>query len=123
MIQNLLNSFYSTIMGNERRAKSAGTSAEQKKESITDKTGIKDTLVQSLSEVEVIERAFGKLYEGKEIKTDLRTLLNLLPRKRERSDAYKGLIKELKEVHGVSLQIIPQWKLNREDVQREEGKS
>lgn len=96
---------------------------EEQKKTTADKTGIKDAPVSSLSEVEVIEMAFGKLYEGKEIKTDLRTLLNLVPRKRERSDAYKGLIKELKEAHGVSLQIVPRWKLNREDVQREEGKS
>lgn len=96
---------------------------EEQKKTTTDKTGIKGAPVSSLSEVEVIEMAFGKLYEGKEIKTDLRTLLNLVPRKRERSDAYKGLIKELKEVHGVSLQIVPRHMLNQSHVESSEGKS
>lgn len=105
-------------MENERKMK-----AQKKEQETPPPIERKITDASTLSEVEVIERAFGKLYEGKEIQTDLRTLLSLLPRKRERSDAYKALIKDLSEVYGVSLQIVPRWKLNRENVQGEEAES
>lgn len=119
MFGNLLNSFYSTIMRNERKSKSAVPRDMQKKEST--KPEKKVTVSPGLSEVEIIEHAFGKFYEGKIIQTDLRTLLNLVPRKRERSDAYKTLIKELKEAYGVSLQIVPRWKLNNQNEEENES--
>lgn len=113
----ILRVFHSTIMENERQMK-----AQKKEQETPPPIESKITDASALSEVEVIERAFGKLYEGKEIQTDLRTLLSLLPRKRERSDAYKALIKDLSEVYGVSLQIVPRWKLNKQNEQ-EEGES
>lgn len=73
---------------------------------------VQDTSTTQTSEAEIVERTFGVFYEGKVIQTDLRTLLSLVPRKRERADAYRGLIKELKE-QGVRLEILPRWKMNQ----------
>lgn len=46
-------------------------------------------------EIGVLEKAYGSL-RGKTINVELATLLELLPRKRKRIDAYKSLIKILK---------------------------
>ena len=110
----LLKTFRSQILENERKMKAQKEELETPRIESTESTD-----APALSEVEVIERAFGKLYDGKVIKTELRTLLSLLPRKRERSDAYKALIKDLSEVYGVSLQIVPRWKLNTQNEQGE----
>lgn len=110
----LLKAFHSTIMENERQMK-----AQKKEQETLPPIESKITDASALSDVGVIERAFGKLYEGKEIKTDLRTLLSLLPRKRERSDAYKGLIKDL-NARGVKLEILPRLKMNQSNKESDE---
>ena len=56
-------------------------------------------------ELKVLEEHFGTLKNGKVISLSLRELLRLLPRKRQRSDAYKGLITKLNQ-RGVKLNII-----------------
>ena len=54
----------------------------------------------------ILEERFGELTNGKVIEVSLQELLNILPRTRRRSDAYRPLQKRLYE-RGVTLQIIP----------------
>ena len=119
MIAELLRSFHSTIMRTEGRLNAQeeehGQSHTEIQEEITDERApatVQEASTTKLSEAEIIARAFGPFYDGKVIQTDLRTLLSLVPRKRERADAYKRLIQELKEL-GVSLEILPRWKMNQ----------
>ncbi len=46
-------------------------------------------------EIKILERIFGNV-QGKTIETELPRLLEILPRKRRRIDAYSALIKRLK---------------------------
>lgn len=126
MIVELLRSFHSTLMSNEGRLDAQEEKQGQPhtviQEEIIDETipaTVQDTSTTQTSEAEIVERTFGVFYEGKVIQTDLRTLLSLVPRKRERADAYRGLIKELKE-RGVSLEILPRWKMNQQNKESDE---
>ena len=56
------------------------------------------------SDVRSLVDAYGPLFSGKVIEVTLQKLLLLCPRKRKRSDAYKGLIRQLGE-EGVTLYI------------------
>lgn len=60
-------------------------------------------------ELEVLTNEFGELTEGKQIVVELSHLLVLLPRKRKKSDAYKGIKSELKKM-GVELIITSKKK-------------
>jgi len=55
-------------------------------------------------ELEVLANEFGELTEGKQIEVELNRLLQLLPRQRKKSDAYKGVRSELRKM-GVELII------------------
>lgn len=56
------------------------------------------------SELCVLVEHYGELSEGRIIKVPLQELLNVLPRTRRRSDAYRTLVKKLKQM-GVTLSI------------------
>lgn len=49
-------------------------------------------------ELEILEKEFGELSEGKQIVVELRHLLLLLPRERKKTDSYKGLRTKLKKM-------------------------
>ena len=55
-------------------------------------------------ELTILEREFGELSEGKIIEIDLHRLLDLIPRDRRKTDAYKGLRSKLSKL-GVLLVI------------------
>ena len=57
------------------------------------------------SDIERLESAFGRMKTGLCIDTTLQNLLTICPRKRERTDAYNGLVKYLKDEYGVILTI------------------
>ena len=61
------------------------------------------------TELETLSREFGKLSKGKQIEVTLNQLLTLLPRKRRKTDAYKGIRAKLKKM-GVELIIISKTK-------------
>lgn len=65
-------------------------------------------------ELKVLEEHFGTLKNGKVISISLQELLKILPRKRQRSDAYKGLITKLTK-RGVKLNITSHKKSNKND--------
>lgn len=70
------------------------------------KDGIEDKNDEKpLSDIERLERKYGKLHEGMVIETKLQDLLTTLPRKRARTDAYDSLVKKLESDYRVKLII------------------
>ena len=49
-------------------------------------------------EFSILAEKFGELKAGKIIEVSLQELLTIIPRKRKRSDAYKGLVTKLKKL-------------------------
>lgn len=56
-------------------------------------------------EILLLAREYGPLSNGVKIELSLQEALQLFPRQRKRSDAYKGLIKKVKEQFNVELTI------------------
>ena len=56
-------------------------------------------------EILLLARKYGPLTNGVKIELSLQEALQLFPRHRKRSDAYKGLIKKVKEQFNVELTI------------------
>jgi hypothetical protein len=56
-------------------------------------------------EITLLARKYGPLSNGVKIELSLQESLQLFPRHRKRSDAYKGLIKKVKEQFNVELTI------------------
>ena len=56
-------------------------------------------------EITLLARKYGPLSNGVKIELSLQEALQLFPRQRKRSDAYKGLIKKVKEQFNVELTI------------------
>ena len=55
-------------------------------------------------EIEVLKQKYGEL-EGLTIDITLRKMLELIPRQRKRSDAYKGLVRYLRDEYNCELRI------------------
>lgn len=64
------------------------------------------------SDIQALYREYGFMVNGLKIETTLQDLLKLCPRKREKTDAYNGLVKHLKERYGVELVITSRKKNN-----------
>ena len=63
------------------------------------------------SEIRILEKRYGELKDGMVLWIDLQTLLEIIPRKRQRTDAYNRLVKAL-EQRGVTLCITSRKKKN-----------
>ena len=61
------------------------------------------------TEIRILEERYGELKEGMVLWIDLQTLLEIIPRKRQRTDAYNRLVKAL-EQRGVTLCITSRKK-------------
>ena len=49
-------------------------------------------------ELDILEKEFGSLHDGKKIEINLHRLLDLIPRDRRKADAYKGLRSKLSKL-------------------------
>lgn len=56
------------------------------------------------SEAEILKKRYGEL-EGLTIDCTLRKMLDLIPKPRKRSDAYKGLVRYLRDEYNCELRI------------------
>ena len=56
-------------------------------------------------DLNILAEKYGELQPGKEIELELGEAARILGRKRVRLDAFSGLIKKLKDEHGVELKI------------------
>ena len=63
------------------------------------------------TEIRILEERYGELKDGMVLWIDLQTLLEIIPRKRQRTDAYNRLVKAL-ERRGVTLCITSRKKKN-----------
>lgn len=63
------------------------------------------------SEIRILEERYGELKEGMIIWIELQAILEIIPRKRQRTDAYNRLVKAL-ERRGVTLCITSRKKKN-----------
>ena len=74
---------------------------------IKEEAPVMETVETSVKRPDIIalELKYGPLTEGMLIKTDLHTMLELCPRTRRKRDAYKGLIRQLREDYGVTLEF------------------
>lgn len=59
-------------------------------------------------EIAIMDKYYGPLAEGMVIEAALADMLQLLPRSRRKSDAYKGLVNRLK-AFGVELRVSSQY--------------
>lgn len=81
------------------------------KESAIESLVSKEQSIAKNKELEILAKEFGELSNGKQIEVELNRILLLLPRKRRKVDAYKGIRSVLKRM-GVEL-IIKSKKRNR----------
>ena len=63
------------------------------------------------SEIRILEKRYGELKEGMVLWIERQTILEIIPRKRQRTDAYNRLVKAL-ERRGVTLCISSRKKKN-----------
>ena len=66
-------------------------------------------------EIEVLARYCGGLAKGKVIKIGLHEMLDLIPRKRRKADAYYALKKQLRDEYGTELIIESRASKGKED--------
>ena len=59
-------------------------------------------------EIAIVDKYFGPLAEGIVIEASLSDMLQILPRQRHKSDAYKGLVGRLKAL-GVQLKVASKY--------------
>lgn len=71
-----------------------------------------------LSDENALYTEYGFLLKGMKIETTLQDLLKICPRKREKTDAYNGLVKHLKENFGVDLIITSRKKRKENDYEQ-----
>ena len=73
---------------------------------------------QYANDIRILEEKYGKLEKDLVINLTLHEALELLPRKRRRSDAYQGLKSELKRLYGVTLNVGGNNNINSENGQK-----
>ena len=99
LIRNLLSLFGYNRGQEERQENSKLAPVVTEKASILTLSGKYD------KDVKAIVAKYGELTEGLHLETTLQELLVIVPRHRQRVDAYNGLVSELKNRYGVSLTI------------------
>ena len=97
LIRNLL-SLFSTSNGQTERQDTLAPV-------VTAKASILTLSGKYDKDVKAIVAKYGELTEGLHLETTLQELLVIVPRHRQRVDAYNGLVSELKNRYGVSLTI------------------
>ena len=98
----LLNRLWSTLFGAEKvdSIEEAPINSEEPgmQTSVSEPQTTED-------EIEVLARYCGGLAKGKVIKIGLHEILDIIPRKRRKADAYYALKKQLRDEYGVELVI------------------
>lgn len=111
MIIKLLASFFSPIGLEKGRSNTVSVSPAPLKNEIEKKpqrTTSPATASGDFSkDIEALENHFGQLESGRAIEITLRELLEICPRNRKKSDAFKGLKSHLIKAHGTELRIVP----------------
>ena len=95
----ILNRLWSTLFGAEKVdiIEEAPINSEE--------PGMQTSVSGPEDEIEVLARYCGGLAKGKVIKIGLHEILDIIPRKRRKADAYYALKKQLRDEYGVELVI------------------
>lgn len=110
MMINILTSFFSSIGLEKGRGNFSTSPADLKNEEEIKlkRTTSPATATSDFSkDIEALEIHFGQLTSGRALEITLRELLEICPRNRKKSDAFKGLRRHLREAHGTELRIVP----------------
>ena len=105
MLWNLLNGLFGTGKKTDiiqKQIDTQDTTTENKSLSIDD-------------EIMILAKHYGGLVSGMTLTVELKELLDLIPRKRRKADAYYALGKKLKDEYGVELRITSRTSKNKED--------
>lgn len=110
MFQQLLNMLFGdSPSGHPNRQAFESVAPDVNKETATDNDKIstpeRSTDETLEEEMLLLARTHGPLTNGVKIELSLQEALQLFPRQRKRSDAYKGLIKKVKEQFNAELTI------------------
>lgn len=97
IIRMLQNLFGKTVPNEQQEPTTITLPAETAKESETADNKL-------ASDIKILQTRYGNL-EGLTIEITLQKLLTIVPRKRERADAYKGLVSRLKKDYNCNLII------------------
>ena len=111
MLSNIINTLFGSGRRNEVHQEPIITDAAPRTDSNI------ETPQPELSlddEILVLARHCGGLVSGTKLTFDLRELLDLVPRKRRKADAYYALGKKLKDEYGVELVITSRTSKNKE---------
>lgn len=100
MIIRILQNLFSKTVGSKQQEATITPPAETAKESDSEPTA-DDKLA---SDIKILQTRYGNL-EGLTIEITLQKLLTIVPRMRQRADAYKGLVSRLKEDFNCNLII------------------
>lgn len=95
----ILNRLWSTLFGAEKVdiIEEAPINSEE--------PGIQTSVSGPEDEIEVLARYCGGLAKGKVVRIGLHEILDIIPRKRRKADAYYALKKQLRDEYGVELVI------------------
>ena len=108
----MFNNFFNVLIG-ERQYSSSKCQVNDTAPDTKANDGVKNDANNGIiSDIERLEKRYGRLSEGKVIETTLQDILTAVPRKRARSDAYDSLVKKLESDYKVKL-IITSRKKNK----------
>ena len=97
----MLKTLWQTLFGSGERP-AENIEAVQMKET---KESMQTSVSGPEDEIEVLARYCGGLAKGKVIRIGLHEILDIIPRKRRKADAYYALKKQLRDEYGVELVI------------------
>ena len=106
MITNILNRLFSSDRKLEQKT-SASIEVLAGDETKEEPAAILESKYDD-PEIAIVDKYFGPLAEGIVIEASLSDMLQILPRQRHKSDAYKGLVGRLKAL-GVQLKVASKY--------------
>ena len=97
----MIKQLWQTLFGSGERAAESIEAVQMKEE----ESGMQTSVSGPEDEIEVLARYCGGLAKGKVVRIGLHEILDIIPRKRRKTDAYYALKKQLREEYGTELVI------------------
>lgn len=100
----MLKTLWQTLFGSGERPAENIETVQMKETRESMQTSVSEPRTPE-DEIEVLARYCGGLAKGKVIKIGLHEILDIIPRKRKKADAYYALKKQLRDEYGVEIVI------------------
>ncbi len=100
----MLKTLWQTLFGSGERSAENIEAVQMKETRESMQTSVSEPQTTE-DEIEVLARYCGGLAKGKVIKIGLHEILDIIPRKRRKADAYYALKKQLRDEYGTELII------------------